>query len=321
MISHHAAIARSLGEQLELPVDVLDALGSAYEMWDGRGWPGKLSGEEVPVASRVAMLAEYVEVAHRVGGVVAARGLARKRAGKQFDPAFAQVMYRDAEVILVGARRGRDLGGGGRRRAGARDRAVRRSLRCRAGRDRELRGPEDPVHARPRAGRRRARGVRRRAARPVRGRGPHAAARRSRPRPRPARRVELDLGQAGPAWRRRVGASAASPLHHRAHAAPVTGAGAARGDRRPAPRAARRLRVPAGPVGVGDPAVGAGAGGGGRLSGDARATTVPRAIAAPMPPRSCAPKSGPAGWTPTRSKLFWARPATAWPVAARVPPG
>ena len=90
MISHHAAIARSLGEQLELPVDVLDALGSAYEMWDGRGWPGKLSGEEVPLASRVAMLAEYVEVAHRVGGVVAARELARKRAGKQFDPAFAR---------------------------------------------------------------------------------------------------------------------------------------------------------------------------------------------------------------------------------------
>ncbi|MGZ4324191.1 MAG: HD domain-containing phosphohydrolase [Solirubrobacteraceae bacterium] len=102
MISHHAAIARSLGEQLELPTDVLDALGGAYEMWDGRGWPGKLKGEEVPVASRLAMLAEYVEVAHRVGGVDGARELARKRAGKQFDPAFAEVMYRDADEILSG---------------------------------------------------------------------------------------------------------------------------------------------------------------------------------------------------------------------------
>jgi HD-GYP domain-containing protein (c-di-GMP phosphodiesterase class II) len=102
MISHHAAIARSLGEQLQLPVDVLDALGSAYEMWDGRGWPGKLSGEEVPLASRVAMLAEYVEVAHRVGGVDAARALVRKRSGGQFDPAFAEVMDRDAGEILSG---------------------------------------------------------------------------------------------------------------------------------------------------------------------------------------------------------------------------
>jgi HD-GYP domain-containing protein (c-di-GMP phosphodiesterase class II) len=102
MISHHAAIARSLGEQLELPADVLDALGGAYEMWDGRGWPGRLKGEQVPVASRLAMLAEFIEVAHRVGGVGAARELARKRAGKQFDPAFAEVMYRDADEILAG---------------------------------------------------------------------------------------------------------------------------------------------------------------------------------------------------------------------------
>ncbi|MGZ4306604.1 MAG: HD domain-containing phosphohydrolase [Solirubrobacteraceae bacterium] len=102
MISHHAAIARSLGEQLELPTEVLDALGGAYEMWDGRGWPGKLKGDEVPVASRLAMLAEYVEVAHRLGGVTAARELVRKRAAKQFDPAFAEVMYRDAEEILSG---------------------------------------------------------------------------------------------------------------------------------------------------------------------------------------------------------------------------
>jgi len=102
MISHHAAIARSLGEQLELPAEVLDALAGAYEMWDGRGWPGSLKGEQVPVASRLAMLAEFVEVAHRVGGVNAARELARKRSGKQFDPAFAEVMYRDADVILSG---------------------------------------------------------------------------------------------------------------------------------------------------------------------------------------------------------------------------
>src|SRR6516165_7142123 len=40
MIAHHAAMARSLGEQLELPDEVLEALGRAYEQWDGRGWPG-----------------------------------------------------------------------------------------------------------------------------------------------------------------------------------------------------------------------------------------------------------------------------------------
>ncbi len=102
MIAHHAGMARTLGEQLELPDAVLAALGGAYEMWDGHGWPNGLKGEQVPIASRLAMLAEFIEVAHRVGGVEAAQALARKRAGKQFDPALAQVMYADAELILAG---------------------------------------------------------------------------------------------------------------------------------------------------------------------------------------------------------------------------
>ena len=102
MIAHHAAMARSLGEQLELPDEVLDALGGAYEQWDGRGWPGELEGESVPLPARLAQLAEFVEVAYRVGGIEAARTLARKRAGKQFDPALATVMAADAETILSG---------------------------------------------------------------------------------------------------------------------------------------------------------------------------------------------------------------------------
>src|SRR5690348_2314877 len=68
MIAHHAAIARAFGEQLGLADDTLAGLSAAYECWDGRGWPGELSGDAVPIAARVAQLAEFVEVAHRVGG-------------------------------------------------------------------------------------------------------------------------------------------------------------------------------------------------------------------------------------------------------------
>ena len=100
MIEHHAAIARTLGEQLELSDAVIDALAAAYEMWDGKGWPGNLKGEQIPVAARLAMLAEFVEVAHRVGGVPAATGLARKRSGKQFDPAAATCLCNDPEGVL-----------------------------------------------------------------------------------------------------------------------------------------------------------------------------------------------------------------------------
>jgi HD-GYP domain-containing protein (c-di-GMP phosphodiesterase class II) len=102
MIAHHAAIARTLGEHLELSADVLEALGAAYERWDGKGWPGDLGGEDVPVAARIAQVAEYLEVANRMGGVEAARELARERRGQQFDPAVTDLIEAEAEVILSG---------------------------------------------------------------------------------------------------------------------------------------------------------------------------------------------------------------------------
>ena len=67
MIEQHAALAGSLAAELGLPVPVQQAVGASYEQWDGRGWPGELRGDAVPVASRLAQLAEYVEVAHRIG--------------------------------------------------------------------------------------------------------------------------------------------------------------------------------------------------------------------------------------------------------------
>jgi HD-GYP domain-containing protein (c-di-GMP phosphodiesterase class II) len=102
MINHHAAMTRALAEQLGLPESVLDALGSAYETWDGHGWPGKLKGDEVPLAARLAQLAEFTEVAHRVGGVIGAKRLARDRADKQFDPHLAELLCADGDMILSG---------------------------------------------------------------------------------------------------------------------------------------------------------------------------------------------------------------------------
>jgi HD domain len=102
MIVHHTEVARSLGEQLGLPAGVLEAVSHAYEQWDGKGWPGELAGEQVPLAARVAQTAEFVEVAHRVGGVAAARQVARRRGGRQFDPRLAALVASDAELLLSG---------------------------------------------------------------------------------------------------------------------------------------------------------------------------------------------------------------------------
>ena len=102
MISGHSALACELARRLGLPEAVQQSVAASYEQWDGRGWPGELEGDAVPVAARLAQLAEFVEVAHRIGGVEAATALARRRAGGQFDPALADVLCRDAEAILGG---------------------------------------------------------------------------------------------------------------------------------------------------------------------------------------------------------------------------
>ena len=88
--------------RLDLPDQVREAIGAAYEQWDGRGWPGDLRAEAVPIAARIAQLAEFVEVAHRIGGVESATALARRRAGRQFDPALAALLCAEAEEILGG---------------------------------------------------------------------------------------------------------------------------------------------------------------------------------------------------------------------------
>jgi HD-GYP domain-containing protein (c-di-GMP phosphodiesterase class II) len=101
-IEQHARLARTLAEQLGLPDAVLAAIGAAYEQWDGRGWPGELAGDDVPIAARLAQLAEYVEVAHRIGGVESAMALARKRSGTQFDPGLAALLCEQADGIFSG---------------------------------------------------------------------------------------------------------------------------------------------------------------------------------------------------------------------------
>jgi HD-GYP domain-containing protein (c-di-GMP phosphodiesterase class II) len=102
MITNHARTARMLAAELRLPPAVCDSVRSAYERWDGHGWPGERGGAQIPVTARIALLAEYVEVAHRMGGVAAARSLTRERGGTQFDPALCKLVQDHGDEIFAG---------------------------------------------------------------------------------------------------------------------------------------------------------------------------------------------------------------------------
>ncbi len=101
-LTRHAELAGSLAEQLGLPEAVRMAVAASYEQWDGKGWPGLLKGDAVPIASRLAQLAEFVEVAHRLGGIGGAETLARRRSGSQFDPGLSELLCVSSEEILGG---------------------------------------------------------------------------------------------------------------------------------------------------------------------------------------------------------------------------
>jgi HD-GYP domain-containing protein (c-di-GMP phosphodiesterase class II) len=102
MLAHHAALARELAVRLGLPDAVQEAVAAGYEAWDGKGWPTGLRGEAIPLASRVATVAEYVEVALRAGGPAEAAAVARRRAGRLFDPRVAALVHGDPDGLLAG---------------------------------------------------------------------------------------------------------------------------------------------------------------------------------------------------------------------------
>ena len=101
MVSRHAAMARMLAGQLGLGDAVEAAVGASYEHWDGKGWPGDLRGAGIPIGARIAALAEYAEVAHRIGGAAEATKVARRRSGKQFDPQVVAALCEAPNDVLA----------------------------------------------------------------------------------------------------------------------------------------------------------------------------------------------------------------------------
>ncbi|OBH01087.1 MULTISPECIES: HD domain-containing phosphohydrolase [unclassified Mycobacterium] len=86
LVQSHCLSAALLAEEIGLGADVCEALPYAYERWDGSGMPAGAARDRIPVAMRVAQVADIAEVHHRAYGAEAAIAEVRKRSGKQFDP-------------------------------------------------------------------------------------------------------------------------------------------------------------------------------------------------------------------------------------------
>ena len=104
-MQRHSALGRDIIEGAGMP-DIADWVLYLHERWDGRGYPEKLAGEDIPLASRVLGVADAFEAMtssrlYRRGmPVEKALTELEKSAGAQFDPQVAQRMV---DLVRAGA--------------------------------------------------------------------------------------------------------------------------------------------------------------------------------------------------------------------------
>jgi diguanylate cyclase (GGDEF)-like protein len=104
-MQRHSTLGRDIVQGAGMP-EIAEWVLYLHERWDGRGYPHKLEGEDIPLASRVLGVADAFEAMtssrlYRRGMPVEKALLElEKSAGEQFDPAVAQ---RLVDLVRAGA--------------------------------------------------------------------------------------------------------------------------------------------------------------------------------------------------------------------------
>ena len=82
----HCDVARVLGARMGFSEQVQLALRHLWERWDGKGMPGELRGEQIPLAVRIMQVAQDADMAWQQGGTELANSILAERAGSGLDP-------------------------------------------------------------------------------------------------------------------------------------------------------------------------------------------------------------------------------------------
>jgi HD-GYP domain-containing protein (c-di-GMP phosphodiesterase class II) len=90
VVKHHLAafceVARMLTDRLGIDSSVGALFAYVDERWDGKGEPGHLGGDEIPLAMRIVHVARDAAFQRMLGGAEHALSVVRRRAGRAFDP-------------------------------------------------------------------------------------------------------------------------------------------------------------------------------------------------------------------------------------------
>lgn len=97
-LAQHCEAASRLAGRLGMAEPVGHALAHGYERWDGKGDPGGLAGEDVPLAVRLAVVARDVDLFAESGGWSAAAAILSQRKGRAYDPDVVDVFLDGGEA-------------------------------------------------------------------------------------------------------------------------------------------------------------------------------------------------------------------------------
>lgn len=100
--SVHCEVASMLATRLGLGRTVCDALAGAFERWDGRGFPGRRAGPDIPLPIRLAVVARDIEVLTRTRGIVHTRDVLRTRRDRSYDPQIVDAYFANETDVLRG---------------------------------------------------------------------------------------------------------------------------------------------------------------------------------------------------------------------------
>ena len=101
VVAVNCEVGQLFSEQLGLPASEATLFAYIGERWDGRGEPGQLKGEELPLPMRIIHVARDAAFQLMLGGEKFAAQVIRQRAGGAFDPHIAGMLADEAVEMLA----------------------------------------------------------------------------------------------------------------------------------------------------------------------------------------------------------------------------
>ena len=96
MIETRCHRGAEIARKMRFSESVATGIQNLDEHWDGRGLPTRMHGTAIPVYSRIALMAQVIDILHTAEGIDAARREVRHRAGTWFDPDLVSAFERVA---------------------------------------------------------------------------------------------------------------------------------------------------------------------------------------------------------------------------------